>query len=462
MNHHSNGIVQFCGDLFNPEKSFELAQEHRFIERASSKLRGHEFIKAMVMPSEGLSTDSLKGLCNRIREFNPDADISSQALCERINDISAVNLMKGVFAQILAYMQDNIKKHCPALQQVFPSFPAILIEDSTPMTLNERLQESFQGTNRGGKGTKSQIKIDLIYDVAKNCTKSIELYNGNVPDQGLADRITKYIDKGSLVIRDLGYFALDSLLRIVEMEAFFLSRYQPNVKIFLNKEDNEPLDLHKYLARCNGGNIIEIPNVYLGAEKKICCRLILYRLPQAVVEKRRREANKRAKETGRKMSASKKISLEYAMFLTNVPEGIMKAKIVGTVYRLRWEIELVFKRWKSQLNIEYLKGIHPKRIECLVWSRLCTILIIEIITNYVARKALLLQLTNRELSHVKVLTYILRRSKFIEAVIKNMIEEFMNEMEEDIPRMLLKDSRSRKTMRERIHDLEAYYETEAM
>lgn len=36
------------------------------------------------------------------------------------------------------------------------------------------------------------------------------------------------------------------------------------------------------------------------------------------------------------------------------------AEIVGTVYTVRWQIELIFKNWKSQLQINYLKGINPK------------------------------------------------------------------------------------------------------
>jgi Transposase DDE domain len=145
-----------------------------------------------------------------------------------------------------------------------------------------------------------------------------------------------------------------------------------------------------------------------------------------------------------------------AAFVTNVTQELFSVEIIGTVYRLRWEVELVFKRWKSQLEIDYLKGINENRIECLIWSRLSSILMIEIVNGHIARVALRIS-KDVEISHVKIIEYILRQSKFCKAMIQNRLEDFLKEMEKDIPRMLLKDKRKRKTMRERVMTFENYY-----
>src|SRR5262245_58350753 len=105
---HSEGIVAFFDEILNEKFCYELARKHNFIQRSTSKLKGYEFIKAMIIPSEGLSTDSLQGLCMRIREFNPDADLSAQALCERINKDGSKKLLKGVFAAILHHARLKI------------------------------------------------------------------------------------------------------------------------------------------------------------------------------------------------------------------------------------------------------------------------------------------------------------------------------------------------------------------
>lgn len=453
---HSNTVIHFCEELLNEKTCYTLARKYKFIERSTSKLKGHEFIKAMIIPSEGLSTDSLQGICKRIKEFNSEADLSAQALCERINDISSKELMKNVLATIFCYMHSKIIDNCPKLNKILGHFKSILLEDSTVAKLNEKLQEEFIGTNRGGTGAKSQVKIDLIYNLMKGTIVDTQIYSGKEPDQGLASRIIKHVHAGDLIIRDLGYFVLKSLKAIAELGAYFLSRFLSNVKVYLKKDDLQPVDLGKHIEKHYPNSaIIDLEEVFLGDEK-VASRLILYRQPKEIIKEKLREANIRARATGRTMSRGKKFCLQFAIFVTNVPKDLLAAEVVGTVYRLRWEIELIFKRWKSQLEIDYLKGINKNRIECLIWSRLCSVVIIEIVSGYVSRIAQK-AFSGRELSHVKLIDYMLRASGFCRAVANNRLENFLNEMEKDVRRMLLKDSRKRKTMRDRVFTSEWYY-----
>lgn len=449
---HSDKIIQAFDEIFNEKKCFDLCRKSKFIQR-TSKLKGDAFIKAMILPNAGLSIDSLKGLCKRIKEFNPESDLSSQALCERINKISSSKLMQEVFREIISLIRTKIINRNPKLIKVLGCFNAVYIEDSTVAMLNEKLHEKYKGTNRGGNGAKAQIKIDVIYEVIRDQLTDTQIFRGNEPDQSFANRIIKYIKPNDLVIRDLGYFVLESFKAIAKIGAFFLSRLQPRVLFYLEKEDKNPLDLGEYAKKRKKHNIIEIIG-FLGKDK-ISSRLIMYRLPQDMVSQRLMEANKNAKSTGHTLSQSKKTCLEFAIFVTNVPAELLSAEVVGTVYRLRWEIELIFKRWKGQLEIDYLKGIKKERIDCLVWSRLCSVLIVEMITGYIAEIAQ--RAFERELSVVKLINYILRGSSLCIAIKINKLESFFYEMEKDIPRMLLKDKRLRKTMRERICSLESYY-----
>jgi hypothetical protein len=450
MNNHSHKIIEVFDEKFNEKKCHELCRQYNFIQRSSSKLRGDEFIKTMILPSEGLSTDSLQGLCLRMRKFNPEANLTAQALCERINDISSSRLMQGVFTQLLLHAQAYMLKDCPKLAEVFKDFNRVLLEDSTVMELNEQLQNEYEGTNRGGSGSKSQVKIDVIHDIMKGLMVDAKIYNGNENDQTFANRILKYITAGDLIIRDLGYFVLDSLNAIMKANAYFLSRLLPNVHFYLNLEDKEPLDLGRHLTKYYSSfNIIELEG-FLG-RAKIPARLIIYRQPEEVTNKRLREAYKGRKS--RNMSKGKKLCLEFSIFVTNVPAEILAAKLVGTIYRLRWSIELLFKRWKSQLKLDYLKGIDKNRIDCLIWSRLCTAVIIEMITYYVASMAPKWP----EISEVKLINYLMRDNIFRNSVTQYKLEDFFEEMRKDIPRMLLKDKKCLKTMRERAFAMESYY-----
>jgi hypothetical protein len=140
---HSEKIVQFFEENFNEKKCHVLCRQSGFIKRSTSKLKGHEFIKTMVIPSQGFSTDSLKGLCKRIRKYNPDADLSSQALCERINDISSSKLMKRFLSEILGKIHGLIKVECPNLVEGLEKFNRVILQDSTLVLLNEQLENAY-------------------------------------------------------------------------------------------------------------------------------------------------------------------------------------------------------------------------------------------------------------------------------------------------------------------------------
>lgn len=452
---HSEAILHFFEENFNEKKCHDLCRQYQFIKRSTSKLKGHEFIKMMIIPSEGLSTDSLKGLCKRMKGFNKEADLSAQALCERINDVSSSKLMKGIFANMLGKIHECIAKLCPKLTVGLEKFKRVLLQDSTVATLNENLENVYKGTRRGNNCIKAQVKIDLIHDLSKGLLIDASLFRGNEPDQSLTGRIVNFIEAGDLIIRDLGYFAMQAFQAIAKENAYFLSRLKSCVNFYLNEKDGEPLDIGEHLKKKEylHKNILEFKG-YIGKEK-VPVRLIIFRQSEEVTNERLRAANKQARKKGETIGKSKKLLLNFSIFVTNALEDQLSAEMVGTVYRLRWEIELVFKRWKSQLEIDYLKGIHRERIDCLIWSRLCTTIIIELIVGFF--KNMVEESFEVELSEVKLIQYIMRNNGFCLAIAKNNLEPFFEEMEKDMRRMLLKDKRLRKTMREKVINKETYY-----
>src|SRR2546421_9249885 len=90
-------MLSLCDTFYNEKICYDLSRKHKFNQRSSSKLNGHELIKVLTLPCEGVSEDSLHGLCIRLKEFNPNADISASALAQRINTNAAVEMMKECF-----------------------------------------------------------------------------------------------------------------------------------------------------------------------------------------------------------------------------------------------------------------------------------------------------------------------------------------------------------------------------
>lgn len=459
MQHCTSPILSICNDIFNPESCYQLARQSGFVQRSTSKISGHEFVKVLTLPSNGLSEDSLNGLCVRMSEFNPQANISASALAQRINTKAAVRFMRACFERVLKLARKKLEKQYHSLEDALKHFNNIYIQDSTVFEINKKLARFFPGTKRGGKkgGTscKSQMKIDLIHNFATGQIADAQIYEGKRPDQAQTGKIESLVNKGDLVIRDLGYFKIESLKTLSEVEVYFLTRFPSHIKVYLHPDDKESIDLATYLNK-HFKNRAAVDLIVWISDKRLEVRLVAYRVPKDIVAERKRKAHKKNKEMGRTLSREKLALLEFSLFVTNIPSEIISVEAIGTIYRLRWEIELIFKTWKSHLKIDVLQGLCLQRILCLIWSRLCMVILVAHITAGFLNLAK--KLCEGEVSQVKIISYLLRNGTLCKAIQIETLEDLEKRIIQDMSRRFMKNKRERKTMRERATKLESYYE----
>lgn len=412
-------------------------------------MQGESFVELMSAASIDSKTASLSGLSSTLRILNPEVDITAQALMQRINNPSAATFLKKVFQKVLEIKIEDIAKRVPP--NLLQPFSNVWIEDCSECMLHGALQNEFKGS---GEASKSSVKIDLIYEMKQKNIHSVDLVDRRSPDQKLAQKHLDIVGKGDLVIRDLGFFDSTVLNAIDEAEAFFLSRLPGCVNVYLNKDDEVPTDIAKYLSRkFPSDSVIEIP-VFISTEK-VPCRMIAYRAPQEVVNQRRRAAIKTAKKKGRTPTEERLRRLDFTFFLTNVPVEILQAEVVGTLYTVRWQLELIFKNWKSSLQINYLKGTDPNRIRCLLYGKLIMITLMNLIYKLLDWYA---QQTSREISLHKVVNWLKRGDKFMRWILRDPNLNFIKLLEQEILKTLCKDKRKQRKTTEQCLNMAISYE----
>ena len=301
------------------------------------------------------------------------------------------------------------------------------------------MADEFKGS--GGNASAASVKIDYSYDVKHEKAEHIAIRQGADSDQGFAEDLTARVKEGDLVIRDLGYFCLNFFAYLVSVGAYFLSRLSFNVNVYLTIDAEEPIKLIQHINRFGGGSKTMEFNVFLGQKHRIPIRLVVYRLPSDVYRKRQKAAIKAAKRKGRSISLSYLKFLKYTFFITNVPVTLWPMDAVGTVYRLRWQVELVFKNWKSLFQINILKGTRPERIRCLIYGRLIVILIVQRLLALASAQAVNEQ---RELSFYKATQWLMRGGRFLKAFLDRQFEDLLKRMLSCLKR-LLKQKRKRLT-----------------
>lgn len=433
-------IKEKISEIFQSSTIFKLARESKFTQRSTGLLQGEDFIELMTAASIDPQTVSLVSLCSKLREINPDIDLTAQSLMERINRPESVLFLKTIFQKSIENGLVNIVEQIPP--ELLRPFNNVYLEDCSECALNEELQEDFKGSSGGA--SKASVKLDFIYEIIQKTIFSVELTDRRSPDQKLAQKHLDIIKKNDLWIRDLGFFDVTVLEKIDAMGAYFLSRLPASAHVYLNKEDKHPIDLAEYI-NSNYLNTAVIDLQVFVTSEKLPCRLVAYCAPQELAEKRRREANKEAKKKGRIQKQANINRLDFSFFITNVPKEIWKAEVVGTVYTVRWQVELIFKNWKSSLKIHYLKGINPNRIRCLLYGKLISIVIINIIHKFAAWYA---QKLGREISHHKVVNWLKIDNKLAVIIVKSFNWKFFSLLIREIPKTLCKDKRKRKTTQE--------------
>jgi hypothetical protein len=133
------------------------------------------------------------------------------------------------------------------------------------------------------------------------------------------------------------------------------------------------LDLLRLLATATRDEF-DLP-IQLSREHRWACRLVAVRVPGAVARARRRKARRQARREGRTLSAEQLTLLNWTIVVTNVPATRLSIAELLVVLRIRWQIELLFKLWKSQGRVDKSRSHKPYRILCEVYAKLLALLI---------------------------------------------------------------------------------------
>lgn len=105
------------------------------------------------------------------------------------------------------------------------------------------------------------------------------------------------------------------------------------------------------------------------------CRLVIERVGDGEYRKRLKHAERSAKKHGVGLSKDHRIRCRYNAFITNVGRETLPIEKIRGTYYLRWQIELVFKTWKSFFEINKVKKVKKERMECQLLAKLIWVLL---------------------------------------------------------------------------------------
>lgn len=357
-------------EYFRAQKLNKLAIKSGYKKRSNGKISAKNLILGfMMMVSKKKNT--YESWSQEISLLSRSV-ISRQAVEERMRPKTTA-LLKLV-------LEEKFKSSFQARSayQVTRKFNHIKLEDSTVINLPEELSFVFPGNVSHGK-RKSQAKIHALYDFTENSFDFMHIHSFTQNDQSLSMHSLGHINQGDLLLRDMGFLVLGALDEINARGAYFISpkKFQINVYGPVSKER---IDLAKVLAKWG----VFDREVLVGKKHKKM-RLVILPLPPKLADERKRKARR---DRDKRLNHNKEYYqlLGYSIFITNIPQTICSAEEVSKLYGLRWQIEIVFKSWKSGFSLEKLTPLkcnNPDRIYCMIYLWLIFILLFHTLwVNY--------------------------------------------------------------------------------
>jgi hypothetical protein len=252
-------------------------------------------------------------------------------------------------------------------------FTSINIKDSSKFSLPSTFNKNYPGFGNFSK-TNGLMNLQYEYDLVSGNWKTLELTSAKRNDQQDSKQTIDFISKGGLYIRDLGYVTPTYLKAIIQREASFLNRMPPQINIYtLDKEPISWKSINRKFSKA-GASALDM-DVLIYEKDLIGCRLIIEPVTNVEYRKRLTHAHNSARRHGVGISKEHKTRCRYNSFITNVDRTILPVEEIRKTYYLRWQIELVFKTWKSFFEIHKVKKVKTERMECQLLAKLLWVLL---------------------------------------------------------------------------------------
>jgi len=230
--------------------------------------------------------------------------------------------------------------------QAFAEFRHIVLQDGSSFAIHDGLREVFPGRFKVVK--PAAVELHTTMDLLCDAPTTVVLSPDTTSEQAFLPEPTSL--RASLLLADRGYVDLHYLRRVQDAGGFFLIRAKAGMNpqvVEAFREDGKRLSsLRNKRLKVIHAKLPKRQRVELGVQwqvdgQPLCLRLIL-------------SWNPRTKS--------------FCYFLTNLPPKRYPLEVICRAYKWRWQVELLFKEWKSYANLHAFDTANVAIVEGLIWT----------------------------------------------------------------------------------------------
>ena len=341
MNKHNTELNKIT-KVLNDFNINEIGKTSRFCSRKRI-IKPFELVMSLITALGDKSVSTVTDL-HRYFVRLTETDVQYKPFHNQLSKPEFSQLMKSLVDVALNEWQQQIL----GTEVTLSDFKRIVLQDGSSFAVHDSLKETFKG--RFTKISPAAIEVHVSWDVLQGYPEDISVSPDSQAEYDFLPDAGSLVD--TLFLADRGYFKLSYLESIDTAGGFYVVRAKTTVnptvvtafnrqgKVLKRFSQKKQKDVKKYIRR----SVI----VDMDVEGKTNYRLI---------------------------SSWPKGKSEPTYWATNLSREQFSAEWIIKLYSLRWQIELLFKEWKSYCNLQKFNTRKATMMEGLVWASLLTLLV---------------------------------------------------------------------------------------
>ena len=264
----------------------------------------------------------------------------------------------------------RFQKAVPFLQEILHRKLKHLIAcENTSVQMTVKLVDGSIVRQSGA--LQSQQRIHMCYNLNENTMEQIR-----VTDLHTAESLSVFcMHKGDLILADAGYGKAANYLEARRQGADVILRITPSHISVYDADGNKLSILDRIKeAKNNGEDIIEMWGFckYQGEEEFV--RVIAKKLSKEQEDKARKRKLRRAQKNQQQIKEDTLFCAGYLILITSLGAEYSPEEIFH-LYQSRWQVELLFKRFKQNFSVTLIKAGSASYAEAMVllWLIIWTI-----------------------------------------------------------------------------------------
>lgn len=218
---------------------------------------------------------------------------------------------------------------------------------------------------------QEQQRIHLCYSLNENRMKQVK-----VSDKHTAESLAHFsMKKGDLIMADAGYGTAQNYIYAQEQGADVILRITPK-NFCLYDADGEKIHLIDMLkdAEKQHTEWVDLCGFCRYGKKSAFLRVIANRMPEEQAKKARKRTKHRATKNQQEIGLDTIFCAGWIVLITSLGAEYCGEEILH-LYRSRWQVELLFKRFKQNFSIHTIKAGSSAyaETETLLWLIIWTI-----------------------------------------------------------------------------------------